>query len=172
MNMTFSLVGGHPVVKKGHHKKAGKDTYTDTDGGDEPEPISSGPEKRNIEKIAKGHDNIEIRGWVTEEEYTDLLSRCTATIYIPINEDSGISPVESMAAGKPCVVSNEGGVVETIVDGKTGVHIKATEEEVIRSVNLLDASIAAKMKTECQKRSKKFSEENFIREMKKQVRLK
>ncbi len=134
--------------------------------------ISSGPERKNIEKLAEGHSNIQIKGWVSDSEYIDLLSRCAATIYIPVNEDSGISPVESMASGKPCIVSNEGGVVETIINKKTGLHIKAKEENIIKSVNWLSADRARKMRNTCIKAAKRFSEENFIKEMKRQIKIK
>ncbi len=133
--------------------------------------ISSGPEKNNIKKLADRYENIEVKGWVSDEEYTDLLSRCTATIYIPVNEDSGISPVESMAAGKPCIASNEGGVVETIVNKKTGLCVRASEENVIRAVQWLTPERAKKMRNECTERAQKFSEKNFIKEMKKRVFL-
>ncbi len=132
--------------------------------------ISSGPEKRNIEKIAKGHDNIDIRGWVSQPDYVDLVSRCTATIYVPVNEDSGISPVESMAAGKPCIVSNEGGVVETIQHKKTGLHINASVQNIMKAVDVLTPEAAEKMRAACTRRARIFSEENFIRQIKRQVK--
>ncbi len=43
-----------------------------------------------------------------------------ASIYIPRDEDFGMSPVESMAAGKPVIGVAEGGLLETIVHGETG----------------------------------------------------
>ncbi len=134
--------------------------------------ISSGQEKNRIEKLADGHENIEIMGWVSDDEYVNLLSRCAATIYIPINEDSGISPVESMAAGKPCIVSDDGGVVETVVHGKTGIHIKATEENITKAVRQITPDRARKMRAACRRRSKKFSEDNFIMQMKRQIKYK
>ena len=130
--------------------------------------ISSGPEKKNIENLANGHDNIEVKGWVSDEEYVELLSRCIATIYVPINEDSGISPVESMAAGKPCIVSDEGGVIET-VNRKTGICINPSEKNITKAVEWLTPDRARKMRVACTKRSKRFSEKKFIKEIKKQV---
>ncbi len=132
--------------------------------------ISSGPERKKIENLAKVHGNIEVKGWISDDEYIDLLSRCVATIYIPVNEDSGISPVESMAAGKPCIVSDEGGVTETIVDKVTGIHVKPDENNIIKSINWMTPERAREMRNACRKRSEKFSEENFIKEMRRMVK--
>jgi len=37
-----------------------------------------------------------------------------------VDEDFGMSPVESMACGTPVIGVDEGGLKETIIDGKTG----------------------------------------------------
>ena len=73
-----------------------------------------------IKRIAKDAQNIEVQGWIDEERLSNLIGRCISTIYIPRDEDYGISPVESMAAGKPVIGVREGGVLETVVHGETG----------------------------------------------------
>jgi len=65
------------------------------------------------------HPLIEYRGYVPIEEKLDLLSRCKAVIYNPINEDFGIVPCEALASGKPVIV-NDTGYPPYIVK-KTGV---------------------------------------------------
>ena len=67
--------------------------------------------------------NVEFRINVEEKELLDLYARCKATICTTKNEDFGLGPVESMAAGKPCIAVNEGGFKETIIHGKTGILI-------------------------------------------------
>ena len=65
-----------------------------------------------------------------------LIGQCIATIYIPDHEDFGMTPVESMATGKPVIGVQEGGVLETI--GKTptdGPGVKALGFEFINSQN-------------------------------------
>ncbi len=56
-------------------------------------------------------------------ELRDLIRGAIATIYIPVDEDFGMSPVESMACGTPVVAVNDGGLKESIIDGKTGILI-------------------------------------------------
>lgn len=46
-----------------------------------------------------------------------------STIYIPKDEDFGISPVQSLAAGKPVIGVNEGGVAKTVLEPADGVLI-------------------------------------------------
>lgn len=81
-----------------------------------------GPERRQIEKIAA--DNVEIRGYVTEEEKKDLLSHCEALIFNSEQEPFGIVQVEALASGKPVIGVNEGFTPYLIKDGKTGVLFK------------------------------------------------
>ncbi len=76
--------------------------------------VSGGSETLKIKKAAEGARNIQLLGWVDEERLSDLMGRCIASIYIPRDEDFGLSPVESMAAGKPVIGVQEGGVVETV----------------------------------------------------------
>lgn len=49
-----------------------------------------------------------------------LLASATLLLYTPRNEHFGIVPLEAMLAGMPVLAANEGGPVETVVDGETG----------------------------------------------------
>jgi glycosyltransferase involved in cell wall biosynthesis len=118
--------------------------------------VGEGPEKKELERLAKNCKNIQFLGSINEKELLDLYARCLATIYIPIDEDFGLIPVESMAAGKPCIAANEGGLKETVVHGKTGFLIKPTIKNLISTVSGLTPEKAERMKQECIKRAKKF----------------
>ncbi|HEY5044410.1 MAG TPA: glycosyltransferase [Solirubrobacteraceae bacterium] len=69
---------------------------------------------------AKGHDQIELLGRVTDTERDRLLSGARALLF-PGEEDFGIVPVEAQAAGVPVIAYGRGGVVESVLDGRTGV---------------------------------------------------
>ena len=88
---------------------------------------SGGSQLENLKKLAEDAPNIEFTGWVTRERLAELVGHCRATIYIPKDEDFGISPVESIAAGKPLIGVNEGGVSESVEDGVSGVLLKSTD---------------------------------------------
>jgi len=57
---------------------------------------------------------------VPEKERLALMSRCVCVVHTAAQEHFGYVPVEAMAAGRPVVVANSGGPVETVVDGVTG----------------------------------------------------
>ncbi|MBL4941088.1 MAG: glycosyltransferase [Colwellia sp.] len=85
--------------------------------------MSGGSQLEQLKQRAKSHPNITFTGWVTEEEKRELIAHCEATIYIPKDEDFGMSPVESIAAGKPVIGVAEGGLLETVQHSKSGLLI-------------------------------------------------
>jgi glycosyltransferase involved in cell wall biosynthesis len=80
--------------------------------------FGDGPEMDNLKKHAK--PNIEFLGRINEQEKANVLSRAKAFIH-PQTEDLGITPIESMAAGRPVIAYGVGGVTETVVPGETGL---------------------------------------------------
>jgi glycosyltransferase involved in cell wall biosynthesis len=85
---------------------------------------SGGSQLDNLKKLAGDAPNIEFTGWVSEARLAELVGHCKATIYIPKDEDFGMSPLESQAAGKPVVGVDEGGVAETVLHGRNGLLIR------------------------------------------------
>ncbi|GAB7338872.1 hypothetical protein MBLNU457_5558t1 [Dothideomycetes sp. NU457] len=57
---------------------------------------------------------------VSDEVKQSLLDTAALLIYTPRNEHFGIVPLESMLNGVPVLAANEGGPLETVVDGETG----------------------------------------------------
>lgn len=109
-------------------------------------------------------DNIEFLGEVSEDEKLKLMKYAKAFIYPSEHEDFGIVPVESMASGTPVIALGQGGPLETIIEGKTGIFFdKRTSESLISAVNKFE-----KMKFDaydCRTQAKKFSKERFKKEM-------
>ncbi len=134
---------------------------------------SGGPELSKIQKIAANHPNIEVKGWISDVELLELLGKCIATIYIPIREDFGMSPVESMSAGKPVIGVNEGGLQETIIHNKTGILLnpKFTIDDIVSAVKQMDRSKALSMRANCEKRAQDFTEDKFIDKMNEYIDL-
>lgn len=124
--------------------------------------VGDGPELNKINNIIKKSKNIIIKNNLSEKELINLYANCLATIYLPLNEDYGLIPIESMASGKICIAANEGGCKETIIHGKTGFLIKANELKLIKIINNFNYKKAKKMKTYCIKQAKKFDIYNFL----------
>jgi glycosyltransferase involved in cell wall biosynthesis len=80
--------------------------------------VGDGPEKeyvlRNTGKL------IDYRGRVPRTELVELMRKCRALLF-PGVEDFGIVPVEVLAAGRPVIAFGEGGILDTVTEGLTGV---------------------------------------------------
>ena len=110
---------------------------------------------------------------------TDLISLiqwATATIYIPVDEDFGMSPVESMACGTPVIGVNEGGLRETIVQNETGRLIQILDSESgIQSLKQVIQNTSKEewesMSDACIVRSRDFSLDAFEKKLKSSLQL-
>lgn len=80
--------------------------------------FGTGPHLAKLRAMAK--PNIQFVGRVNEAEKAKLLAHARAFIH-PQVEDLGITPLESMAAGRPVIAYGAGGVTETVVPGDTGL---------------------------------------------------
>lgn len=121
------------------------------------------PARDKIFKIAEWSDNIKFVTLPWNIWFTDYVGNCIATIYIPIDEDFWMSPVESMSAWKPVLWVNEWWLKETIIDKKTWVLISAWAEveDIIKWVNYLTPEKCLEMKDDCIKRAWDFSLDIF-----------
>ncbi len=125
---------------------------------------SSGEELKSLQALAKGAPNITFLGWIDEDRLRQLIGEAIATIYVPVEEDFGMSPVESMAAGKPVIGVAEGGLRETIVDGETGIllHPDFGVEDLAAAIDALTPDRALAMRKACESRAELFSQERFL----------
>ena len=78
-----------------------------------------------------------------------------------------MSPVESMAAGKPVIGVMEGGLLETVIDGETGILLRSDPDanDVIEAVQQLTAERALQMRNACESRAALFSRDRFLNRM-------
>ncbi|MEM3555943.1 MAG: glycosyltransferase [Candidatus Micrarchaeia archaeon] len=114
--------------------------------------------------------NVRMLGSVSEKELTELYSNCRGFITTALDEDFGLTPIEAMASGKPVVAVREGGYLETVQDGVTGVLVKPDVKDIIRGVLKVSRN-PLKYRKACESRAKQFSEEIFIKKMKEEVSL-
>lgn len=125
------------------------------------------PQKEKIFEIAKNAKNIIFKTLPGNVGFTDYIGNSIATIYVPIDEDFGMSPVESMAAWKPVLWVNEWGLKETILDKKTWILIeKVNAEEIKKAINFLTKEKCLEMRQNCENRAKDFSLEEFEKKLK------
>jgi len=103
--------------------------------------------------------NVELHGWVEDEELRTLYERAASFIHVG-EEDFGITMVEALAAGAPVIALNRGGAVDIVRHGVDGVLIDdATPQSVregVRTVASRDWDPAA-----LSKRADTFSQDRF-----------
>lgn len=100
--------------------------------------IGEGEQKALLERIAG--PTVEVMGSQPFEVVKDRLARCKALIF-PGEEDFGIVPLEAMASGKPVIAYAKGGALDTVIDGKTGIHVAdQTVDGFTQAVQALEAN--------------------------------
>ena len=125
---------------------------------------SGGEDLHKLRQLAQNATNITFLGWTSEADLRRLIGEAIATIYVPVDEDFGMSPIESMAAGKPVIGVAEGGLRETIVDGETGILLRPdfSSSSIADAVSSMTPARAAAMRHACTARAALFSRQIFI----------
>jgi glycosyltransferase involved in cell wall biosynthesis/phosphoheptose isomerase len=101
-------------------------------GGPARSELGSDPEACRLQRLAQEagvSDRVEMLGRVSREETAALLRSADVVVCVPWYEPFGIVPVEAMASGVPVVASAVGGMIDTVVDEVTGVHIPPRDPE-------------------------------------------
>jgi len=83
--------------------------------------IGSGPELANLKE--KAGPNIELLGYQPDEVYREILAKARAFVFGAV-EDFGIVSVEAQSAGVPVIALGQGGSLETVLPGKTGLFFE------------------------------------------------
>lgn len=79
---------------------------------------SGGEEEAKLRTMAGS--TVEFRGRVSDAEMAEAYAGAAAFLF-PGIEDFGLTPIEAMSAGVPVLAYGKGGVLETVVDRKTGL---------------------------------------------------
>ena len=101
--------------------------------------IGTGPEHRKLERMA-GRSVIFLSN-VTDEEMVNHFQTATALLFPTNIEDFGVTGVEAMAAGTPVIAYNEGGPLDYVVPGKTGLFFdKQDVKSLIKTIEGFEPS--------------------------------
>ena len=133
--------------------------------------VSGGSQSAHLQALAQGAQNITFAGWVSEAKLQAVVGQARAAIYVPVDEDFGMSPVEAMAAGKPVIGVAEGGLLETIVHGQTGWLIEGelTPEKIKSAVDALEALNPPTLRAACEAQAMKFDGAGFAQRIQQEL---
>ncbi len=79
--------------------------------------------------------DLQIKSNVTDNELISLLQNAICMIYTSNLEPFGFAPLEANACGTPVVAIQEGGIKETIVDGKNGFLCHKNPESLAEGIS-------------------------------------
>jgi glycosyltransferase involved in cell wall biosynthesis len=127
--------------------------------------VGDGPERANLDRLTG--DGVELVGWRKDEEIREFYRSSVAAV-LPGEEDFGIVPVEAQACGRPVVALGRGGVLDTVIDGETGVLVPDTSVESLAE-GLTRAANTAWDAARIRRHAERFSRQRFIAEIQRVV---
>jgi glycosyltransferase involved in cell wall biosynthesis len=99
--------------------------------------VGDGPDARRLRRMARA--NIVFEGRVSDERAAQLFEGCRALV-VTATEEFGIAAVEAQAAGRPVIAFEEGGALETVIEGTTGTLFRPCRPEALaEAVRRFDA---------------------------------
>lgn len=95
------------------------------------EIYGDGPQRKEYEVIASSYikQQIFFYGKIAHQEVPKKLRQADVLINISRNESFGVSVIEASACGLAVIVSDRGGVPETVVAEKTGIVLRKLDKE-------------------------------------------
>ena len=127
--------------------------------------FGDGPERVRLQAMAG--PTVSFVGTVSQQDLVELIRKARAYLF-PGVEDFGILPVEAQAGGRPVVALAEGGALETVVDGVTGVLFPTpTAEALLAAVDRLGS--VAPTPAACRENAARFGRARFEAEILREV---
>lgn len=129
--------------------------------------IGDGPDFKKIQKLAG--NNITLMGFQVFDILKHHLSQCKAFVFAA-EEDFGMIPVEAQACGTPVIAYGRGGVLETVLNNKTGLFFnEQTACAIIEAVNLFEKNQKNFNHAEIAVHAQLFSSEIFRQSIKEYI---
>ncbi len=128
-----------------------------------------GPLKEHLEKLAKDlgvYDNVKFLGF--RKDIAELCNAADISAFPSRIEGLGLAGIEAMAAGVPLISSNVHGILDYVINGKTGYacdpdDVDAFAEAINKLAN--DEFLRNSMKNSCLKAVEPFELHNALRSM-------
>ncbi|MFK5953152.1 MAG: glycosyltransferase [Desulfobacterium sp.] len=109
--------------------------------------------------------NITLMGHQPFSVIREKLATCKALIF-PGMEDFGIVPVEAMASGRPVIAYGKGGILDSVIDGVTGIFFdEQTPRSLNNAINKFEGLENNFSSSQIIEHAKKFDKTRFISKM-------
>ncbi|MEW8625385.1 MAG: glycosyltransferase family 4 protein [Candidatus Thiodiazotropha sp.] len=130
--------------------------------------IGDGPEWNKINNnIPK---NIQLLGYQESSVVEEYMRNAKAFIFAA-KEDFGIVPVEAQACGVPVVAYGKGGVLDTVIENKTGIYFhEQSEQSIINAITKFESMKHQFDPVAIRTHAENFSEERFRLEIESYVK--
>ena len=125
--------------------------------------VGQGPERGRLRQLAETlAADVTFVGWLEDAQIRELYRRCRAVL-MPGVEDFGMVPVEAQACGRPVVALAEGGALESVVDGVTGVLVRDSSVEAFANA-LQEVASRDFDRAAIRRHAEAFSKTRFLQE--------
>ncbi|MEN0102142.1 MAG: glycosyltransferase [Curtobacterium sp.] len=92
------------------------------------------PEYQRLDTLARQlgvRDHVSFRGQLGQDDMPSVYRSADVVVCAPWYEPFGIVPLEAMACGRPVVASRVGGLIDTVVEDSTGLHVPPRDEDAV-----------------------------------------
>ncbi|MGY1609569.1 glycosyltransferase [Geodermatophilus sp. SYSU D00700] len=128
--------------------------------------VGQGPEKERLERHASSE--VVFLSGVSDAQIRWLYTNCRAVVSASY-EDFGLTPLEAAAFGKPAIVPREGGFLDTVIDGETGLLFADVSAQGLRAA-LAESDVVTWNAERLRAHAADYSEERFIARLREVVR--
>jgi lipopolysaccharide/colanic/teichoic acid biosynthesis glycosyltransferase/glycosyltransferase involved in cell wall biosynthesis len=122
--------------------------------------VGEGPERARLARLVG--PNVTLLSRVSEADLDALCAGCRALLHTGL-DDFGMVMAEALAAGKPVIALAQGGALDIVHDGETGLLIGASTVEAVRAALDRFAQSPAFDPAKLQAFARRFDRANFER---------
>ena len=123
--------------------------------------IGDGQQRGQLERVAG--PNIMFTGFLETHQLREYISRAKGFVQSGV-EGFGIATLEAQACGTPIIAFGQGGVLETVIPGKTGIFFKEQTAEALEQAIAVFESTPFDAQ-EIRTQALRFSQERFKTEL-------
>ncbi len=125
--------------------------------------IGTGPQLARMQKLAG--PTVQVLGYQPKHVVRDHMRRCKALLFCG-EEDFGLVPVETQAAGRPVIAYAAGGALETVLPDQTGLFFKQqTAQALAAAIERFEQNTTLWPAEQIRQHAQQFSKARFQQRM-------